>query len=167
MREMFNFWAWSRAEKLIEKYDKLETGLVIKYDKGINSDVKKAVEKLEKWLIKEECWFPVKLTIYVEKGEKVIASNGEEVYSLEYFSYDFRDDFYIKIATGDYEDILKERQNKNDALAPYIYDIIKSLTFYYQWINGFRRPWFLKRINAKKYADYIFDDYVRDNKTAI
>ncbi len=111
----------------------LRKGLRLRCEKDVAPEVKRACKEFCKWL-RSNYYFPIRVPIYLKANSTIIARDGEEVSAVFFGPYDHFQEPYIKIATGDYPELLEE--GKDNALAAYLCSIIHELTHYYQWING-------------------------------
>ena len=85
-------------------------------------------------------------------GDSVIGS------FFEPFTYDFEP--YIRIATGDYRELL-ESDGRDRAISSILISIAHELTHYFQWINGLTSkltPIGIER-QATMYSHFIVDEY--------
>ena len=109
-------------------------GIKINFDKDVNEDVKRAIKEIMAWL-RTQYEFPKRLHIYVKKSLLVRARDGDKIPDL-FFWPDSRDGKpYIKIATGDYPELL-ENLGRDNALATILFALLEELTHYFQWLNG-------------------------------
>lgn len=65
---------------------------------------------------------------------------------------------YIRVAAGDYNELLNKR-GKDNALTAILGSITHELTHYYQRINGIKLTAVGEERQAKAYVDYILDEY--------
>jgi len=128
-----NIWKCNDWKKYYSKREH-RTGIKIDFDKEVNSDVKEAIKNVLIWL-RKQYKFPVRIRIYVKKDVLVKAKDGDEVPDLFFWPYSRDDEPYIKIATGDYLDLI-QRLEKDDALATILVALLEELTHYFQWLNG-------------------------------
>ena len=135
----------------------IRRGIRLDFDKEVNEDVKRAIKNLIGWL-RKEYEFPVRVRIYVKKQALVRARDGDMVPDLFFWPYNRDEEPYIKIATGDYYDLLKQME-KDDALATILMALLQELTHYFQWLNGLDFSEDSLMAGARKSADRIMDIY--------
>ena len=112
------------------------SGIKVDFELGVNESVKSAIKNMVNWLRKTYT-FPVRVRIYVKKGIKVKARDGDLVPDLFFWPYNRDDEPYIKIATGDYFELLS-KLGKDDALATILLALLRNLTHYFQWLNDIK-----------------------------
>ena len=153
-----HIWTLTNWEKYYNLPDKdHRDGLRLRFDKGVNGEVKRACIEFCKWL-RRAYYFPIRVPVYIKSSRKIKALDGEYV-SATFFEPDYRyDEPYIRISTGDYEELLG-KCGKDNALAPILRSISHELTHYYQWINDIKLTEIGEERQAKSYADFIVDEY--------
>lgn len=137
--------------------DDCRTGLYLRFDKGIDSEVHRCCKEFGKWL-RTEYFFPMKIPVYIKNKPFIKAMDGELVAGTFFAPYDYNEEPYIRIAAGDYSCLLKER-GKDNALAAILYAIAHELTHYYQWINGSHLTERGKERQATNYSRLIVSEY--------
>lgn len=65
---------------------------------------------------------------------------------------------YIRVAAGDYEELLKH-YGKDNALAAILLTIAHELTHYFQWINDINLTKIGMERQPTSYAQYILEEY--------
>ncbi|MEA4869851.1 MAG: hypothetical protein VB062_04330 [Christensenella sp.] len=65
---------------------------------------------------------------------------------------------YIRIATGDYANLLG-RVGKDNALAGILGSVVHELTHYFQWINGLKLTPMGEERQARAYVVFLLDEY--------
>ena len=98
------------------------------------------------------------LPIYVKATDYVKTKDGDYVVGSFFEPNDYFTEPYIKISTGDYEDLLNEI-GKDNTLASFIYTLSHEITHYYQWINRVEKSVDDREIEADYYGDYILQQY--------
>lgn len=132
-------------------------GLRVKSDGGVDDEVKRACKEFCKWL-RREYDFPIRIPIYLKSSYKIKAMDGDLVVGT-FFEPD--DDFtepYIRIATGDYPELLN-RDGKDNALAYILRTIVHELTHYFQWINKVNLTPIGMERQATRSSRFILDLY--------
>lgn len=130
-----NIWKCRNWENYIN-LDKNEfrSGLHLRFQKGVDSEVRRACIEFAKWL-RIEYIFPLRVPIYFKVSEYVKTLDGELVSAKIFLPYDRNTEPYITAATGDVKELIVEIGN-DDALASILGTIAHELTHYFQWING-------------------------------
>lgn len=109
-------------------------GLRIHGQRG-NIVVRDALKRFAKWLRKEYD-FPIRVSVYLNQHSSFITIEGEESTASFFAPYNRNVEPYIRIATGDYDELVDEC-GRNDALASYICSLAHEIIHYQQWIiNG-------------------------------
>ena len=106
-------------------------GLIIRGQRG-HPDVREALKRFAKWL-RQEYDFPIRVPVYLNMKYRHVTIEGEEVSASFFAPYDRSIEPYIRIATGDYDDLVA-KSNKQDALAAYIRSLAHEVIHYQQWI---------------------------------
>ena len=111
----------------------IRKGIRLDFERDVNEDVKKTIKDAIAWL-RTQYEFPIRIRIYVKKAPLIRAKDGEMIPDLFFWPSNRCDEPYIKIATGDYNDLL-QKMNSDDALSTILFALFRELTHYYQWIN--------------------------------
>lgn len=109
------------------------SGLRFRFQNGIDSEVKRACVDFGNWL-RREFHFPIRVVIYFKSSPYIRALDGDFVSATFFEPFSKKDEPYIKIATGDYQQMVEEWGN-DGALAAILGAIIHEITHYFQWIN--------------------------------
>lgn len=94
----------------------------------------------------------------MKESYQIKAKNGELVSATFFGPFDKMTEPYIRVATGDYEEMLIQK-GKDDALAAILGSIAHELTHYFQWINDIQLTEIGEERQAKAYAGFILDEY--------
>ncbi len=143
--------------KNLNNDDLRRTGLRFRYDESVNEEVKVACKNFSKWL-SSEYYFPIRIPVYIKDKIRIKTMDGDKVIGLFFEPFDYSVEPYIKIATGDYEN-LKESMGKDNALATILVSIAHELTHYYQWINNLKLTDIGRERQATQYSRLIVDEY--------
>ena len=133
------------------------TGIRFRYDKTVNPEVKRACTQFAIWL-RSEYHFPLRVRVYVKGTKTIRTKDGEDVVGSFFEPFSYCDEPYIRIATGDYEE-LASHSGKDNALATILASFAHELTHYYQWINNVPLTAIGRERQAGRYAEYIIDEY--------
>ena len=153
-----HIWTMTKWQKIYIKYDPdRRRGLRLRFDKMVNTEVRRACKEFCIWLRKEYV-FPKRIVIYVKASTNIKARDGEMVSATILLPYDKDAEPYIKISTGDYEE-MKEKYGKDDALARIIRSFAHELTHYFQWINNLKLTDVGEERQANAYSNFILDEY--------
>lgn len=92
-----------------------DLGLRIRTEPGVHAEVTKACLAFAKWLgINYE--FPIRVPVYLKKDYQITNKFSKEMVSATFFApYDYTDEPYIRVATGDYLELL-EKNGRDHAL---------------------------------------------------
>jgi hypothetical protein len=132
-------------------------GLRIRCEQGVHADVRKVCLQFAKWL-RENFEFPIRVVIYLKRAYQIRNRYTKELVSATFFAPFEKDvESYIRIATGDYEELLGQL-GEESALLSYLYSIGHELGHYYQWIDDTE----LDEDEADNNANYILELY-REN----
>lgn len=156
---MYHIWTIEDWEKNIDlDVEGHRTGLRMRFDKEIDSEVRRACKEFAHFL-RKEYFFPIRVVIYIKKKSKIRAMDGEEVYGIFWsMEEDYTVEPNIRVAAGDF-DILCKKWGKDSALTAILLTIAHELTHYFQWINSLQLTSIGQERQATKYARYILDEY--------
>lgn len=87
-----------------------------------------------------------------------MSSDGRIASALFFWPYDRKEEPYIKVAVGDYQEMLRER-GKDNALAAILHSIAHELSHYYQWLKKYEYNEKRMERQAKYYAKELIYDY--------
>lgn len=143
----------------VKRYDisRIRKGVRLRCDKDIDPEVRRACKEFCKWL-RTEYEFPVRVPIYLKNSSRLKAMDGEMASATFFVPYDQYQEPYIRVAVGDYQELLKKR-GKDNALAAYICSMAHELTHYFQWVNGIELTPIGEERQAVRYAGLILDKY--------
>jgi hypothetical protein len=111
----------------------MRKGLRIRGQRG-NPIVRDAFKRFAKWL-RREYKFPIRVPVYLIQHRRFTTIEGEEVTASFFAPDDTNIEPYIRIATGDYDELVAECGGKNDALASYICSLAHEIIHYQQWVS--------------------------------
>ncbi len=145
------------------KYYNLESpnyrsGLRLKFDRDVHPEVKRACKEFAKWM-RREYFFPIRVPIYLKSKSKIKALDGEMVYGTCFEPLNRNEEPYIRIAVGDYYELIDKWGDKDSVLAAYLKCIAHELTHYFQWINDIKLTEIGKERQAAINAKYILEEY--------
>jgi hypothetical protein len=110
------------------------TGLRLRCERGVSPEVRMVCIKFCKWL-RTQIDFPIRVVIYLKKDYQIRNITTKEMVSATFLApYDKDVEPYIRIATGDYYDLIKER-GKKDALYAMLDCIAHEIIHYQQWLE--------------------------------
>lgn len=146
-------------KKWVQRYDTscIRHGVRLRCDKEIDPEVRRACKEFCQWL-RMEYEFPMRVPIYLKNSALIKAMDKEMVSATFFGPYDKYQEPYIRVAAGDYQELLKKR-GKDNALASYLHSIAHELTHYFQWLNGIELTPIGTERQAGRYAGLILDKY--------
>lgn len=109
-------------------------------------------------LVKKRYEFPVRVPVYFKASKEIMSSDGRIASALFFWPYDRKEEPYIKVAVGDYQEMLRER-GKDNALAAILHSIAHELSHYYQWLKKYEYNEKRMERQAKYYAKELIYDY--------
>lgn len=152
-----HIWTINDWEKILPKNIARRTGIRFRYDKDVHFEVKRACSQFAIWL-RTQYYFPLRVAVYVKGTKTIRTQDGENVVGSFFEPYSYLDEPYIKIATGDYDELVSDLGDDN-ALASILLSLAHELTHYYQWINNIPLTSIGRERQAARYANYIIDEY--------
>ena len=151
-----NIWTNDRWKKYYGEHPS-PSGLRVRCEKSIDPEVTRAIKECVKWL-RSKYIFPKRVRVYVKASRRVMAKNGEMVCGTFFRPADRDKEPYIRVATGDYMELLEQR-GKDNALAAVLYTLIHELTHYFQWLNDLNLTLIGEERQATNYSRTIMFDY--------
>ena len=152
-----NIWECNNWSKINDLSSAHRTGLRLRFQNGIDAEVKRSCVEFCKWLRKQYC-FPIRVPIYFKTSEFIISKSGEKFSAIFFEPFDKHSEPFIRIATGDFNET-KQKSCQDDALATILCSISHELTHYFQWINNIKLTEIGEERQAKSYANLIVDKY--------
>jgi len=151
-------WTITNWEKRCDFHDgTLRKGLRLRFDKEVDPEVKRACKEFCAWL-RKNYFFPKRVVIYFKRQAFIQAFDGELVSATFLAPTEYYEEPYIRIATGDYQELLA-KNGKDNALASILGSIAHELTHYFQWINALTLTPLGEERQAKAYVDFLLDEY--------
>lgn len=152
-----HIWTINNWKKNLQENVFRRTGIRFRYDKSVHPEVKRACSQFATWL-RTEYYFPLRVVVYVKGTKTICTKDGERVVGSFFEPFSYLDEPYIRIATGDYDD-LNSNLGKDNALASILLSLAHEITHYYQWINNIQLTPIGRERQATIYANYIIDEY--------
>ena len=153
---MEHIWTIENWEKNINLHEQgHRTSLRIRFDKDIDSEVRKSCKEFVSFL-RKEYFFPLRVVIYVKNVKKLIAMDGDKVYGTFWsMNDDYSVEPHIRVAAGDYNDLCNK----------WGYDVsIYQIDFwtgkYYEISSGVFLLLRISTIYYKYYKIYLFLKYL-------
>ena len=154
-----NLWLNDNWKNFYECYDKeRRAGIRFRFDKNVNPEVKQGIIKLSKWL-RNNYEFPKRVIVYVKETNRIRAKDGDLVVGTFWRPFDRKKEPYVRIATGDYEELLKEI-SKESAITSIIFSLFHELTHYFQWLNNLNLTLVGEERQATVYARIRCSEYL-------
>ncbi|MGE7186373.1 hypothetical protein ACQKKK_21100 [Peribacillus sp. NPDC006672] len=111
------------------------TGLRLRSEAGVHPEVRSVCIKFCKWL-RTQMEFPVRVVIYLKKDYQIKNRTTKQMVTATLFApYDKNVEPFIRIATGDYSELIEERGTK-DALYAMLDSIAHEIIHYQQWLEN-------------------------------
>ena len=151
-----NIWKMKKWQEYYKDHP-CRSGIRVRYEKEVDSEVKRAIKECLYWL-RTEYTFPKRIRLYVKAERRIRAQNGDNVCGTFFRPVDRDQEPYIKVATGDYLELLEER-GKDNALACILYTILHELSHYFQWLNDLDLTLIGEERQATNYSRLLMRDY--------
>lgn len=132
-------------------------GLRLRFESSVDTEVKRAINDFCVWL-RQEYYFPKRIVVYIKKDKRITAKDKALVFATFFEPLDRLEEPFVKIATGDYCDLLKNNTQDN-ALAALLYLLAHELTHYFQWINDIKLTEIGFERQADAYSKLIISEY--------
>lgn len=147
---------WKRNIDITEEDHKF--GLRMHYESKVDPEVREHLDKFAKWL-RREFVFPLRVNVYVKAARWIKAQDGDMVVGTILRPADYHECPYIRLATGDYPDLVMEL-GRDRAILAILHTFAHELTHYYQHINALALTDRGEERQAKSYADDIILEYI-------
>lgn len=110
------------------------SGLRVRCQKGVEPAVRQSCLNFPVWL-RSTIEFPVRVVVYLKKDYQIKNKYSKELVSATFFApYDKAIEPYMRIATGDYEELVSKR-GEIDALWAILRSMAHEIVHYQQWIE--------------------------------
>ena len=136
------------------------TGLRMRYENNVSPEIKNLFKEMASW-IRQRFFFPVRVPVYIKSKRRIKSKDGDLCVSTSLWPYDYAEEPYIRIATGDYEELVKER-GKLQANIAILLPLLHELTHYFQWINSEKLTLIGEERQASRYANDLMEEYLED-----
>ena len=110
-----------------------EFHIVINAKPGTCGVVRAAYIRFARWL-RANHEFPIRVPVYLNPGEQIVTVHGEHVSASFFAPWDRSVEPCIRVATGDYPSLKRER-GRDNALAAFITSLSHEVIHYQQWIK--------------------------------
>jgi len=109
-------------------------GLRVRCDKDVHSRVKQACKNFALWL-RLNMEFPIRVVVYIKKDYHIKTYQSKELVSATFLGPDDKNlEPYIRVASGDYEELTSERGEEN-AIYAILTSMAHEIIHYRQWID--------------------------------
>jgi hypothetical protein len=109
-------------------------GLRLRCESGVYPEVRTVCIKFCKWL-RTKMDFPIRVVIYLKVDYRIRNITTKELVSATFFApHDKNVEPYIRVATGDYDELIMKR-GKKDALYAMLDSIAHEIIHYHQWLE--------------------------------
>ncbi|MEM8884371.1 MAG: hypothetical protein AAGD14_09895 [Planctomycetota bacterium] len=95
--------------------------------------VRRAVIRYAVWL-RTQFAFPIRVPIYLLPGPVLVTMHGVEGSASFFAPWDRREEPFIRVATGDYPQLRRER-GRDNALAAFLSSVSHEVVHYRQWVE--------------------------------
>ena len=127
------FFSSDASLSILMKARHARSGVRIKGARG-NPEIRAAIIRFAKWL-RREYEFPTRVPVYLFPSDQILTMHGDRVWAFFFAPFNRNEEPYIRIATGDYAQLRKER-GRDNALAAFLHSFAHELVHYQQWIAG-------------------------------
>ena len=110
MRRLWAFCNWSQY-----LHGEYRCGVRLRFDQGVDPEVRRACKQFVNWL-REWYEFPVRVPIYFKNQKMVYSRSGKSFSAIFSGPYALNEEPYIRIAVGDYPDLLVARRQEDKLL---------------------------------------------------
>lgn len=155
-----NIWRIKKWKKKIPSSSiQSRNHIYIRADQGVNADLKNACRVFVQWM-KQSFSFPLPVCIYLKNRVLLRTMDGDTAVGTFFEPPNYAQRPYIRVAVGDYEDLLAE-DGRDNAIASILTVIAHEMTHYFQWVNGLQLTEIGYERQADRYAKMILDEYAQ------
>ncbi|MCO7127607.1 DUF2750 domain-containing protein [Sporolactobacillus shoreicorticis] len=132
----------------------VRTGLRIRSEKGVHAKVRDSCINFAVWLRLNRD-FPIRVVVYLKKSVQIKTVVSKELVSATFFApYDKNSEPYIRVATGDYDELVRN-SGEAHAINAILTSMAHELVHYQQWIEDRN----FDESEAEHEASKLADDY--------
>lgn len=152
-----NIWKIKKWKNFYCNLDQRQ-GLRVRFDSDVDINVKRACKEFISWL-RSQYAFPKRVRLYIKKDRRVKCKYSQDMACGVFFRpADKNIEPYIRIATGDFEDLV-DKYGMDNALAKILWSIAHEITHYFQWLNDIDLTLIGEERQATNYANRILGEY--------
>ncbi|MDO5292730.1 MAG: hypothetical protein Q4F05_08270 [bacterium] len=140
------------------KDKEVRTSVRLRFDKDVNEEVKISCKNFCRW-IRKEFYFPIRVPIYVKSSYQLKTMDNDTAVGTFFEPEDPLVEPYIRIATGDYCELV-EKKGKDAAKLAILESIAHELTHYFQWVNSLKLTEMDAERQANQYSIFILEEYL-------
>ena len=133
------------------------SGLHLRFEKGTLPEIREFLMDFAGWL-RKEYFFPLCVNVYIKNARHIKAMDGDLVVGTIWRPVDYNTFPYIRLAVGDYAELVIER-GREGAKWAILHTFAHELTHYFQHINNLNLTPIGEERQATIYAGYILDEY--------
>ncbi len=153
-----HIWYSDKWKKYINSHDPaIKKGLHMRMDRSIDPEVRMFFLDFAKWL-RREFVFPIRVNVYVKADYRIKAKDGDMVVGTMWRPEDANSYPYIRLAAGDYHELVDER-GEEQAMWAILASFAHELTHYYQYINHLQLTLTGEERQAEAYTKRILEAY--------
>lgn len=152
-----HIWTLEKWKKYYFDDSQHRRGLRLRFESSVDTEVKRAIKEFCIWL-RQEYYFPKRIVVYIKNERRITAKDKDLVCATFFEPINRMDEPFIKLATGDYYELVKNDNNDN-ALAALLYSLTHELTHYFQWINDINLTEIGFERQATAYSKLILYEY--------
>ncbi|CAH0344399.1 DUF2750 domain-containing protein [Bacillus sp. CECT 9360] len=134
------------------------SGLRVRCEQGVNSKVKQACLNFAKWL-RLYMEFPIRVVVYLKPAKQIKTIDSKELVSATFFGpFERNVEPYIRVATGDFEDLVSEIGEEN-AICSILNTMAHELIHYQQWLIDPNFDEEKAEVEAENESRKLIDEY--------
>lgn len=138
------------------------SGIRIRCEQGVDSKVRHACLDFAKWL-RLYMEFPIRVVVYLKKAYQIKTKDGKEMVSATFLGpYNKNEEPYIRMATGDFEELVSERGEVN-AICDILESMAHEIIHYRQWLEDPDFDEEKAEIEAEQESIKFVDEYLGNN----
>lgn len=138
------------------------SGLRVRCEQGVNSKVRQSCLDFAKWL-RLSFEFPIRVVVYLKKAYQIKTQDGKEMVSATFFGpYSKKEEPYIRVSTGDFQELVSV-QGEDNAILAILNSIAHEIIHYQQWLSNPDFDEDLTEKEAEEKSVKLVDEYLGNN----
>ncbi|MBT2733503.1 DUF2750 domain-containing protein [Bacillus sp. ISL-7] len=138
------------------------SGLRVKCEQGVNPNIRQSCLDFAKWL-RLYMEFPIRVVVYIKKAVQIKTKDRLEMVSATFLGpYSKDEEPYIRMATGDFEELVSNRGEEN-AIFAILNSMAHEIIHYQQWLKNPDLDEEIAETEAELEGTRLVEEYLGNN----